>query len=562
MPAPGRTLALGYDMRHLGGGLKFSIARFHTDLVRALVRRGAFERLLLVARPFAPRRGNPRPTVEAILRAKPRAMRMDVTDYSTLAATASAGAPPDVLHEGSWQDLVRPFRLRRLYPNGRFPVTVSHHGLAPPSTLKDFGFDLLFCDSRPYDAIVSTSHAALAIVRAHLDHAREGLARASGAAVQFRGRFAVIPLGVDPALYKPRARPPLRRRFGLSEDAVVLLVYGRFTFGAKADLLPLLRVLRYVIDDSPGIDVQLVIAGSEGPPAEEATLRAYAAELGLEGRIKRLSALVVDDDPFLFAAADVFVGPSDGIFENFGLAPVQAMACGVPAVVSDWDGHRDTVVHGETGFLVPTIWGPCDPGLSRRASFLEPGSGIPPLVETTAIDVRALREHLGALVRSREMRREMGRKARDRASVLFTVDGVAARYEELWAELGAVARADRKRLPPWVDVLDAPLQTLYRAQVSVTIGDDTRVAITEAGRRVLDGAEVVPLSGIEPSFVEQPVAWQLLVSLASARGASGRPAGALTRAVGRACARASDAVWGNLMWLMKYGYLERIVGPG
>ncbi len=418
----------------------------------------------------------------------------------------------------------------------------------------------LFCDSRPYDAIVATSQASLAIVRAHQEHAREGLRRACGASVQFRGQLAVIPLGVDPALYKPRAKPPLRRRFGLPEDAIVLLVFGRFAFAAKADLLPLLRVLRYVVDDSPGTPVVLVVAGSEGKPAEEATLRAYAAELGLADRVKRLTVVDPGEDQLLFAAADVFVGPSDGIFENFGLAPVQAMACGVPVVVSDWDGHRDTVVHGETGFLVPTLWGPCDPRLSRRASFLEPGSGMPPLVEVTAIDVRALREHLGALVRSRTMRREMGRKARERASALFTIDGTAARYEELWAELGAVARASRKRPEPWVDVLDAPLLTLYRAQVSETIGDATRIAITEAGRRVLDGAEVVPLSGIEPSFVAQPVAWQVLVSLARARGTSGRTAGALTRAVGRASARAPSAVWGELMWLLKYGYVERLTG--
>ena len=53
-------------------------------------------------------------------------------------------------------------------------------------------------------------------------------------------------------------------------------------------------------------------------------------------------------------AADVFVSPSDNIQETFGLAVLEAMASGLPVVASDWDGYRDLVADGETGFLVPT----------------------------------------------------------------------------------------------------------------------------------------------------------------------------------------------------------------
>src|SRR3546814_10665560 len=58
-----------------------------------------------------------------------------------------------------------------------------------------------------------------------------------------------------------------------------------------------------------------------------------------------------------WAAADVFVSLSDNIQESFGITPVEAMAVGLPCIVSDWDGYRDTVVDGETGILVPT-WVP------------------------------------------------------------------------------------------------------------------------------------------------------------------------------------------------------------
>jgi glycosyltransferase involved in cell wall biosynthesis len=41
--------------------------------------------------------------------------------------------------------------------------------------------------------------------------------------------------------------------------------------------------------------------------------------------------------------------------ENFGFAPVEAMACGLPVVASAWGGLKDTVLEGETGFTVRTV---------------------------------------------------------------------------------------------------------------------------------------------------------------------------------------------------------------
>ena len=50
-----------------------------------------------------------------------------------------------------------------------------------------------------------------------------------------------------------------------------------------------------------------------------------------------------------------FLSLVDNPQETFGLAPVEAMAAGVPVVVSDWDGYRYTVSDGVEGFLIPTL---------------------------------------------------------------------------------------------------------------------------------------------------------------------------------------------------------------
>src|SRR6202012_4988597 len=88
----------------------------------------------------------------------------------------------------------------------------------------------------------------------------------------------------------------------------------------------------------------------------EAAARAYAPDVAVH--------FVPGDDRArigaLWAGADVFVSLVDNIQETFGITPVEAMAAGLPVVVSDWDGYRCTVRDGEDGFLIPPPGAPRD----------------------------------------------------------------------------------------------------------------------------------------------------------------------------------------------------------
>jgi glycosyltransferase involved in cell wall biosynthesis len=84
-----------------------------------------------------------------------------------------------------------------------------------------------------------------------------------------------------------------------------------------------------------------------------AKLLALAVELGIEKQANFRGAVSHSKVPQVLSSFDIFCAPSISDSESFGVAAVEAMACGVPVVVSDVDGFREVVKDRETGFIVP-----------------------------------------------------------------------------------------------------------------------------------------------------------------------------------------------------------------
>jgi glycosyltransferase involved in cell wall biosynthesis len=105
-----------------------------------------------------------------------------------------------------------------------------------------------------------------------------------------------------------------------------------------------------------------------------------------------------DDVERVMAAADVVMCTSS--FESFGVANVEAMACGKPVVSTNRGGPAETVAHEETGFLA------------------SPG------------DVATLAGHVITLLRDRGLRERMGRAGRARAERLFSARAAAVIFSE------------------------------------------------------------------------------------------------------------------------------------
>ncbi|MFI9769316.1 glycosyltransferase [Streptomyces sp. NPDC052415] len=153
--------------------------------------------------------------------------------------------------------------------------------------------------------------------------------RMTGVRAGIRGRYTVIPNGIDPEHFRPADAGTVRA--GLLPDvdpgAPLVVCVGRLCRQKGQDVL--LRAWASVAQRVPG--ARLVLVG-DGPDA--GSLRARAPESVL------FAGAVADAAPW-YQAADLVVLPSR--WEGMALAPLEAMACGRPVVVTDVDGARESL---------------------------------------------------------------------------------------------------------------------------------------------------------------------------------------------------------------------------
>ncbi len=157
----------------------------------------------------------------------------------------------------------------------------------------------------------------------------------------------VIPNGLDPAEY---ARLPARGSFRSRHPEIgsrrILLFLGRINFKKGLD------ILAGAVGRLKRDDLHLVIAGPDGGYLAET--RGFVEAAGIAPRTSFVGMLQGEDKLAAFADATLFVLPSYS--ENFGIAVIEALACGVPVLISDrvniW---REVVTDGAGAAAPPDI---------------------------------------------------------------------------------------------------------------------------------------------------------------------------------------------------------------
>lgn len=316
--------------------------------------------------------------------------------------------------------------------------------------------DLALAPVTNTDALICPSDAIRGAVRNLWGLQSEFLDYRFGGKSECSMQTPVIPLGVDTEKFArmtaPGKREEQRKALGAAGDEIVILFVGRLSFATKAHPLPLWMVVERAAQLS-GRKIRLVMYGYFKPKDMEPHFRNLANDTFKAAKIEFIQNGDARFPDQLWAGADIFASLSDNTQESFGLTPVEAMAAGLPAVISDWDGYRGAVRDGKDGFLVPTFAPPVETGLEIADHYYNEqnyGVSLTGASQSTAVDIARGAEVIAALAKDGALRRAMGAEGRARAQNNFDWKNVIKAYEALWKDLAAKrqAAAGKPEVPP------------------------------------------------------------------------------------------------------------------
>jgi len=293
-----------------------------------------------------------------------------------VAAEIVAGGGADVVHANYWLSGVAGHRIKHALD---VPLVSTFHTLARVKTAA--GDPEPEARARAEEAVMACSDAVLASCAAEARQLAD-LYRVPWS------RIALVPPGVEHALFSPGPQEAARQAAGLADlgDAPVVLFVGRF------QRLKGLDVAVEALARTSAAGATLVACGGPSGADGAATLaevQARVAQHDLGDRVRLVAPRPHHQLSSLYRAADVVVVPSRS--ESFGLVALEAAACGRPVVAADVGGLSTLVAHRRTGLLVPSrdpaAWAAaldavlCVPGraarMGRAAAVVAAGYGWP-----------------------------------------------------------------------------------------------------------------------------------------------------------------------------------------
>ena len=349
-----------------------------------------------------------------------------------------------------------------------------------------------------WDSLICTSTAVKDNVQRLLQAQVNYLQERLGISKFVMPLMPVIPLGIHTKDFEFSNQQKQSARAALSADTntLVVMFMGRLSFHAKAHPLAMYQALEIAAQKAI-LNGQKVVLVECGWHANEFIQNAYkeAAQLACPSvKVITLDGRIADNRTTAWAGADIFCSLSDNIQETFGIVPIEAMAAGLPLVVSDWDGYKDTVRHEIDGFRISTSMP--KPGMAndlalRHALQVDTYDMYCGFTSSLiAVDIEAAARALGQLFESSELRAQMGAVGRKRAEEVYDWKVVIAQYEGLWTqqhELRRQAQLDiefKKQTIPniWPARIDPFFS--FESYPSSVVQESTQLCLVDASKEL------------------------------------------------------------------------------
>lgn len=330
--------------------------------------------------------------------------------------------------------------------------------------------ELITAPVQPWDAVICTSTAVKDNVTRLLQAQANMLKERLGISKLVLPMLPVIPLGIHTQdfVYTDAQKTAARKRLKANDNTLVVLFMGRLSFHAKAHPLAMYQALQKAAQlvKASGKKVKLVECGWH---ANEFIQKAYqdaARQACPDVEVITLDGRKAQDRETAWAGADVFCSLSDNIQETFGIVPIEAMAAGLPVVVSDWDGYKDTVRHEVDGYRIATVMPEAglatDLALRHAVEVDTYDMYCGHTCTLVSVDIEAAAIAFAKLFESPSLRQSMGAAGRERAQQVYDWKVIIAQYEALWAEQDLVrlaAMQDAAKVPakleqPWPARMD------------------------------------------------------------------------------------------------------------
>ncbi len=394
--------------------------------------------------------------------------------------------------------------LRSIHARKYFPICGQTHTISYGDMLNSVFFQNMISDLRFFDSIVCTSRSVLESVKRMHRLIRQSVFNKMSIKINYKARLDCLPLGINTEDYMKNNKVESRRELKLPAKKIIILYFGRFSIFDKADLYPLLFSFKDLL--SKNKNVLLMLAGKNFQGNYGGKLKKIANDLGISNNVNFFFNPSRREKYLLYTASDIFVSPSDNLQESFGLTVLEAMAAGLPTVVSDWDGYKDIVVHNRTGFRVPTYWIKCDREISNSLYLFDNNISIEQLSlgQSVCIDTKKMIEYLSLLIKRKDLRLRFGDNARERVLKCYDWSVVIPEYEILWDTLIEKAKF-HKALAKGLPIFYPRYFELFSHYPSRILNKQTHITITEEGIQLLKTrkfpAGIPSLSLIAPNIV-------------------------------------------------------------